>query len=163
MSSSRRSPVRAIDPASGVRASGGRDPDLNLVVLRGILERAPEERLLASGVRLLTHELVMRTADGAADHVTVVWPDPPSRRSPLAVGALVVVVGRVRRRFFRAGGVTQSRTEVVAERVVPARPAARAQALIDAAVAGVLGVLVDPASPAGDDRAGPGRVPTLVR
>jgi hypothetical protein len=30
-----------------------------------------------------------------------------------------VVVGRVRRRFFRAGPGTQSRTEVVAENVVP--------------------------------------------
>ena len=31
------------------------------------------------------------------------------------------MVGRVRRRFFRAGGVTQSRTEVVADEVVPTR------------------------------------------
>ena len=37
--------------------------------------------------------------------------------------ALVVVVGQVRRRFFRAGGVTQSRTEVVASYIVGARRA----------------------------------------
>jgi single-strand DNA-binding protein len=37
-----------------------------------------------------------------------------------------VVVGRVRRRFYRAGGATQSRTEVVAETVVAARQAKRA-------------------------------------
>ena len=29
------------------------------------------------------------------------------------------MVGRVRRRFFRVGGSTQSRTEVVAEKVLP--------------------------------------------
>ena len=33
----------------------------------------------------------------------------------------VVVVGRVRRRFFHAGGATQSRTEVVADKVLPVR------------------------------------------
>jgi single-strand DNA-binding protein len=36
-------------------------------------------------------------------------------------GDEVVVIGRVRKRFFRVGGATQSRTEVVATRVVPAR------------------------------------------
>jgi single-strand DNA-binding protein len=32
----------------------------------------------------------------------------------------IVVLGYVRRRFFRAGGVTQSRTEVVATKIVKA-------------------------------------------
>ena len=52
-------------------------------------------------------------------------PSPGSTRRPVAdepaAGAEVVVVGSVRRRFFRAGGATQSRTEVVAEQVVAAR------------------------------------------
>ncbi len=39
----------------------------------------------------------------------------------LVSGADVAVVGRVERRFFRSGGITQSRTELIAERVVPAR------------------------------------------
>ena len=39
----------------------------------------------------------------------------------LTTGADVVVIGSVRRRFFNAGGATQSRTEVVADKVVPAR------------------------------------------
>jgi single-strand DNA-binding protein len=42
-------------------------------------------------------------------------------------------VGRVRRRFFRAGGTTQSRTEVVADSVVPARQAKRARAAVEKA------------------------------
>jgi single-strand DNA-binding protein len=44
---------------------------------------------------------------------------------PASPGSEVVVAGHVRRRFFRAGGVTQSRTEVVATRViVNGKPAA---------------------------------------
>jgi single-strand DNA-binding protein len=48
------------------------------------------------------------------------------------------VTGHVRRRFFRAGGGTQSRTEVVADAVVPVRSKARARRAIDEAVAKVL-------------------------
>jgi hypothetical protein len=44
-----------------------------------------------------------------------------------------VVVGRVRRRFFKTPGGTQSRTEVVAEAVIPARQAKRARAAVDRA------------------------------
>ena len=47
----------------------------------------------------------------------------------------MLVVGRVRRRFFRAGGGTQSRTEVVAEAVVNARHAKRAAAALQRAQA----------------------------
>ena len=44
------------------------------------------------------------------------------------------MLGRTRRRFFRAGPDTASRTEIVAERVVPLRQRARcATALADAA------------------------------
>jgi hypothetical protein len=39
----------------------------------------------------------------------------------------------VRRRFFQAGGTTQSRTEVVADAVVPARQAKRARAAVEKA------------------------------
>jgi single-strand DNA-binding protein len=52
----------------------------------------------------------------------VAWPDPSDAAARvLSVGAEFLVVGSVRRRFFRVGGATQSRTEVVAERVVPLR------------------------------------------
>jgi hypothetical protein len=65
--------------------------------------------------------------------VPVVWPAPPARAAELAVGDAVVVVGRVRRRFFRSAGRTQSRTEVLADGVVPARRAAAARKLLAAA------------------------------
>ena len=54
------------------------------------------------------------------------WADPPSAdEEALLEETEVVVVGRVRRRFFRSGGATQSRTEVVAERVARPRQAKR--------------------------------------
>ena len=45
-------------------------------------------------------------------------------------GDEVVVVGRARRRFFRAGGATASRTEVVAAQVCPVRAPARVRAAL---------------------------------
>ena len=47
---------------------------------------------------------------------------------------LMVVIGAVCRRFFRAGGATQSRTEVVAEVVVPRRRTRSARSAIARAV-----------------------------
>ena len=46
---------------------------------------------------------------------------PRAGAATWAAGDEVLVTGRIRRRFFRAGGVTQSRTEVVATDVVPTR------------------------------------------
>ncbi len=107
---------------------------MNVVALRGILSRPAEERVLPSGDRLLTIEVTVRPGEGRAEGVPVVWPDPPAAGSVLDVGDEVVVVGRVRRRFYRAGGSTQSRTEVVADTVLPARASKRiAKALAQAA------------------------------
>ena len=63
------------------------------------------------------------------------WPGVTNGQPLPEVGAEVVVTGHVRRRFFRAGGGTQSRTEVVADAVVPARSRARVRRAIDDAVA----------------------------
>ena len=89
---------------------------MNVVVLKGTLSRA-------------------RRAPGAAVRRRTSWPTrsppAPTRARPRPcpspgptpaeavarpAGDEVVVTGRVQRRFFRAGGATQSRTEVVAER-----------------------------------------------
>ncbi len=103
------------------------DPALNLTVLCGLVTRVPDVRILPSGSVVLGFDLRVTPPGGHAETVPVVWPDPPSRRAELAADQLVVVVGRVRRRFFRARGTTQSRTEVVAQRVQPARSAGRAR------------------------------------
>jgi single-strand DNA-binding protein len=106
---------------------------INLVVLEGELARPAQDRELPSGSRLLNLEVTVRPEGSAAETVPVVWFDAPAWASGLDSGAGVVVVGRVRRRFFRAGGATQSRTEVVADRVLQASSIKRAKAaLIDA-------------------------------
>lgn len=91
---------------------------MNLVVLSGHLSSEPTIRELKSGSVLMTFELTTRV-DDASVSVPLVWFDPPKRVS-VAAGDVVSAVGTVRRRFYSAGGVTQSRTEVVVEHLGPA-------------------------------------------
>lgn len=140
MSVRRSSTAEAPSPLGPV---GAPPPGTNLVVLRGVLSREPEVRALPSGSTLVAYELTVR-ADGPdaarAESVPVCWFDPPAAATGFADGADVVVVGRVRRRFFRAGGATASRTEVVADRVLSARATTRCRD----AVGRALGQLVAP-------------------
>src|SRR5687767_3933601 len=110
---------------------------MNLVVLRGALSRPPEVRDLRSGDVVVSYDVTVPGREGAAaESVPVVWFAPPAGAAELAADTQVVVVGRVRRRFFRAGGSTQSRTEVVADKVIPARRAKAAErAVLDALTA----------------------------
>jgi single-strand DNA-binding protein len=86
---------------------------MNVVVLRGRLSSEPSIRELASGSVVMNLELTTRV-DDVASSVPLVWVDPPAKIS-VASGDEISVVGSVRRRFFRTGGSTQSRTEVVVE------------------------------------------------
>jgi single-strand DNA-binding protein len=120
---------------STTRPSIAVPPGTNLVVLRGVLSRDPEPRQLPSGDSLVAFEVTIRRVARSGDpvraeSVPVTWFDPPAAATAMAAGDDVVVVGRVRRRFFRAGGATASRTEVVAARVVPARAPARVRAAL---------------------------------
>jgi single-strand DNA-binding protein len=130
---------------------------INVVVLQGVLARPAQDRVLPSGSRLLSLEVTVSRPDGPADPVPVAWFDAPASAAALDAGVEVVVVGRVRRRFFRAGGLTQSRTEVVASQVVRARELKRARALMATAgstleaAAAVLGSTVASPAPGGRD------------
>jgi single-strand DNA-binding protein len=110
---------------------------MNLVILRGHLSRPPERRTLPSGDDLVAYEVTVSRDDGPAESVPVVWFGAPASAVDHDAGEAVVVAGRVRRRFFRAGGVTQSRTEVVAGGVIPARHTKRAARLLHGAVEAV--------------------------
>lgn len=107
---------------------------INLVVLQGVLARPAQEVQLPSGDRLVSLEVTVRRDGGPAEPVPVQWPDAPSWASMLDTGAEVAVLGRVRRRFFRAGGITQSRTEVVASRMARTSARAKVRGLVDEAV-----------------------------
>jgi single-strand DNA-binding protein len=109
---------------------------MNIVILRGVLSRPPEERELPSGDRIVTYEVTVPSPDGRSETVPVVW-SPPAGRGWWDAGEAVVVTGRVRRRFFRAGGATQSRTEVVADRVVKGGDVRRARRVFEQALAAV--------------------------
>jgi single-strand DNA-binding protein len=92
--------------------------------------RAVTDRELADG-RVVTQ------FDVCVDRgtVPVAWHDAsPSARAALDDGAVVLVVGAVRRRFFRVGGATQSRTEVVATTVVPVRRRKQVATALDEAI-----------------------------
>lgn len=110
---------------------------MNVVVLRGRLSRPAEERVLRSGSRLVSLEVTVPRPQQRADTVPVSWIDPPPAIAVLEAGEEVVVVGRVRRRFFRSGGSTASRTEVAADHVVPARHRKRAGTAVDGAIAAI--------------------------
>ncbi len=110
---------------------------MNVVILRGHLSRPPEHRLLPSGDHLVSYEVTVVRPGQRAESVPVAWMDAPPSAAELAVDEEVVVLGRVRRRFFGRGGATQSRTEVAAERVVPVRHRKRARQALHAVLAAV--------------------------
>lgn len=93
---------------------------MNIVVLHGVLSSAPVARKLPSGSVLHTLEVTTRLADQSAASVPVVCIDP-RRPITLDAGDEVGVVGIVRRRYYRSGASVQSRTEVVADTLVPVR------------------------------------------
>jgi single-strand DNA-binding protein len=108
---------------------------VNIAILRGHLSRPPEHRLLPSGDAVVSYDVTVPRPGERSETVPVAWIGAPASAAELDVDDQVVVVGRVRRRFFRAGGATQSRTEVVAERVVPCRRRVRAAQALAAALA----------------------------
>ena len=68
--------------------------------------------------------------DEKALTVPVVQFDALGATENLAAGADIVVTGSVKRRFYRAGGQTQSRTEVVADKILPATATKRVEKAI---------------------------------
>ncbi|MFM8848030.1 MAG: hypothetical protein ACKOHN_08275 [Actinomycetota bacterium] len=105
----------------------------NLVLVRGALSSAPVRRTLPNGSDIVQIEVTTRDTDGVARSVPVIVHEPLGKDDFTAwgVGTNVAVAGSVVRRFFRSGGGTASRTEVVAARVVRGSQAARVDKLLD--------------------------------
>jgi hypothetical protein len=107
----------------------------NLSVLAGPCSGPAEVRTLESGTRLVSLAVRVPGADGPdgtskATSVPVsVW-NPPGWVETLDTGDEIVVVGRMRRRFFQvAGGGTGSRVEVEAEAIARGSDGRRRAAL----------------------------------
>jgi single-strand DNA-binding protein len=117
---------------------------MNIVVLAGRLSSTPRRTELPSGDERWAFELscdsdpTSPVPGATVVGETVTLSVPVSIAAPMAridrfdTGTELVVTGVVRRRFYRAGGVTQSRTEVVAQAVIEItsrRPLDRAVAM----------------------------------
>lgn len=122
---------------SSSRSSGSSDPisapPVNLAVLRGPCSGSAEVRVLASGARLATLAVRGPVGTAAEERTTsvpvTVW-DPPAWIETLAAGDEVVVVGRVRRRFYQRPGGVGSRVDVEAELIGRARDRRRLDAAL---------------------------------
>jgi len=129
-------PASALSTASTTSNSSSSSSELvpagsNLVVLRGLIRRDPEFRVLASGDELMSLDLTVRSGEAPAESVPVVWPNPAAAAVKFIEGDDVVVVGRIRRRFFRAGGSTATRTEVHADKILSARSGVRIRTALE--------------------------------
>jgi single-stranded DNA-binding protein len=111
-------------------------PTVNLSLVCGPCSGPAEVRVLESGTRLAT--LAVRcpagAATGSADEratsvPVTVW-DPPAWVESLDAGDVVIVVGRMRRRFYQRPGGVGSRVDLEADLVGRARDRRR----IDAAL-----------------------------
>ena len=91
------------------------DGRMNLVVVCGECSGPPELRELPSGRRLAALAIRSRDVEGRATSVPVTVWEPAAWVEDLDTGAEVVVVGAVRRRFFRtAAGTGAARVDVEA-------------------------------------------------
>jgi single-strand DNA-binding protein len=102
--------------------------ELNVAVVRGTCSSPAEVRELPSGDVLVQLQITTRVAGhGMSVPVSVVQPAVWVERAD--TGDELIVVGHVRRRFFRAGGATASRVEIAAEFLAPAHDRRRVRAL----------------------------------
>jgi single-strand DNA-binding protein len=105
-------------------------PTLNVSVVCGPCSATPEIRVLESGTRLATLAVRCPAGNDRATSVPVTVWDPPAWLESLQPGDAVVVVGRLRRRFYQRPGGVGSRVDLEAELIGRARDRRR----IDAAL-----------------------------
>jgi single-strand DNA-binding protein len=106
---------RGAADAADVEAVEEEPVRMNLVVVRGTCSGPPELRELESGRRLAALAVRAPGPDGRATSVPVTVWEPAAWVEDLDDGADVVVVGAVRRRFFRTGaGGAGARVDVEA-------------------------------------------------
>ena len=114
---------------------------VNLAVLRGTVSSPPDVRVLPSDTVLAQLQLTTRLESETLSLPVAVW-NPAQWVEALEPGAEVVVVGRVRRRFFKAAGAAASRVEVEADVVARAGDRRRVEAALRRA-SGALAALAE--------------------
>jgi single-stranded DNA-binding protein len=118
-------------------STSGPSVALNLGVLCGPCSGPAEIRTLESGSRVATLAVRVpaRPDDDRATSVPVTVWDPPAWIEELDAGTEVVVVGRLRRRFYQRPGGVGSRVDLEAELIGRARDRRRIDAALRRAVA----------------------------
>jgi single-strand DNA-binding protein len=125
---------------SSTTGATGATPDhhVNLGVLCGPCSTVPELRVLESGTRLASLAVRCPAGARAEDRATsvpiTVW-DPPAWLDTLEAGEEIVVVGRLRRRFYQRPGGVRSRVDVEAEYIARARDRRRIDTALRRALA----------------------------
>jgi single-strand DNA-binding protein len=103
---------------------------INLGLVWGTCSDTPDVRELASGRRIATVAIRVKTGDEPATSVPVAVWDPPGWLEMIGAGDELVVLGRVRRRFYRgASGAATAKVELEAQAVARARDRRRVRAL----------------------------------
>jgi single-strand DNA-binding protein len=100
---------------------------VNLAIVRGEVSSPPDVRVLPSEAVLVQLQVTTRLETETLSTPVAVW-NPPAWVEELEPGTEIVVIGRVRRRFFRAGGATASRVELEADMVARASDRRRVRA-----------------------------------
>src|SRR5699024_19809 len=85
---------------------------MNIAVVEGHLLDTPVRRHITGDREVVTGTIRVAHESGT-DSVPFSWFDAPSSVDRLPAGAPVVAGGRIQRRFFRLGGRTESRTDLV--------------------------------------------------
>ena len=110
---------------------------MNVVVVRGVIAAELVWFETQAGVRIAGFDLVV--TDAGRDIVPVSWSDPPAAAGELAAGDVVVVRGRVRKRFARSAGGTRPFTDVLATQVVKGSRRAQVLRLLNEAADALVG------------------------
>jgi single-strand DNA-binding protein len=85
---------------------------MNVVAITGRLSSEPTVRELPTGSVLINFEATTKVGNVSVS-VPLVWFDPAKMKVPVKAGDEIAAFGTIRRRFYQAGGSTQSRTEMV--------------------------------------------------
>ena len=104
---------------------------MNVAIIAGQVLSKPNERRLESGDYATAFDVVTEGEEGRLT-VPVNW--ITTVRALVSEGDEILVVGKVRRRFFQAAGHVQSRTELLAETVVALRRRVAVRKAIEAAI-----------------------------
>lgn len=96
---------------------------MNIAVVVGDVKGEVHTNEREDGVVIVSFDVRVRVNDDTrAETVPVSWMGQTERAPTFDDGAVVTVIGSLRRHFYRRGGSTVSRTDLLAERIMVGPP-----------------------------------------